>query len=201
MLFYRPKKLLNSKLVVKGFSLIELMVVIAVVGVLTSLALPAFQQTVANQRVRAAISDLSEDFAMMRIQAVKTGNRVGISANAGGWKTGWTIFVDSSSTLGSGAAAVATDKNGVFDTGEPILGNHSAVNANLTITLDGATGAGLNTVTVGPDGKIRAYVGGILQSAVTGFRVTAPNASYSSTLGVHGKALVFSPTGRLTVQD
>lgn len=183
-----------------GFSLIELMVVIAVVGILTSLALPSFQQAVANQRVRAAISDLSEDFAMMRIQAVKTGNRVGISSNSGGWKSGWTIFVDSSTTLGDSTVA-ATDKNGVFDTGETIVGSHSAVNSNLSISLTGATGAGIGTVTVGPDGKIRVYVGGVLQSGVTGFLVTAPNASYSSALAAKGKALVFSPTGRLTVQE
>lgn len=44
----------------KGFTLIELMVVVAIIGILASIALPAYSRYVARAKVAEAISQLSD---------------------------------------------------------------------------------------------------------------------------------------------
>lgn len=56
MFFTHPP--LFRKLSLRGFTLIEILIVIAVVGILTAIALPAYQTYITKSRARSATADL-----------------------------------------------------------------------------------------------------------------------------------------------
>ena len=83
-----------------GFTLIELMVVIAVAAILLTLAAPSFSSLIAAQRLRNASFDLVSDLLLARSEALKLQRTVVLtpsSTGADGWANGWSINVDSSS--------------------------------------------------------------------------------------------------------
>lgn len=58
----------------KGFTLIELMVVIAIVAIMASIALPSFQNMMYDYRMKKAATSLSTVFLQARAQALKVGS-------------------------------------------------------------------------------------------------------------------------------
>ena len=54
----------------KGFSLVEIMIVIAIIGVLATIATFSWQRYVSNTNLRTAARDLASDFNSMRQNAV-----------------------------------------------------------------------------------------------------------------------------------
>lgn len=77
-----------------GFSLLELMLVIAILGVMASLALPGFGYLSANTKVKSASTELYLAMIRARSEAVKRNRGVSITADASGWQGGWQIIVD-----------------------------------------------------------------------------------------------------------
>lgn len=77
----------------RGFTLIELMVTIAIFAVLASLAAPSMSKLVASQRVRAGAQDLHLALVKARSEAIKRNQTTTITPVATGWSGGWTITV------------------------------------------------------------------------------------------------------------
>ncbi len=85
----------------KGFTLIELMVVIAIVAILATLAAPSFNALATTQALRAASSELHISLMQARSEALRTNRNVYVvpvsattPATETDWAAGWTIFVD-----------------------------------------------------------------------------------------------------------
>lgn len=96
----RPRA--GAGLAVAGFTLVELLVVMAIAAILLAAGLPNFQDFIRDQRVRSIASDMVGDFALARAEAVRYSGRVVVArAGFGGctvtgttWREGWCIFVD-----------------------------------------------------------------------------------------------------------
>jgi len=74
----------------KGFNVVELMIVLAIVGVLTAIAAPNMADMVRVQRVRTAAFDIVAGLTLARSEALKRNVSVTMTPAAGGWANGWT---------------------------------------------------------------------------------------------------------------
>lgn len=102
---------------VKGFTLIELMVTIAVAAILIGIALPSFQTVSRNNAVRATTNDLISTINLARQQSLSMRTQVEVAPIAGGWGNGWTIsFADNSA--GEDAEFLPRDKVSITSSGD-----------------------------------------------------------------------------------
>ncbi|GAB2461151.1 hypothetical protein GCM10027082_09940 [Comamonas humi] len=76
-----------------GFTLIELMVTIAVLAIILTLAAPSFRQLLEAQRIRATAFDVVSDLILARSEALKRGATTTLTPAAGGWASGWSLTV------------------------------------------------------------------------------------------------------------
>lgn len=88
-----------------GFTLVELMVTVAIVAILLSLAAPSFSSLLADQRLSGAANALLSDIGYARSEALKRGVNVTAcpstnptnanpSCSGNDWSRGWIVFVD-----------------------------------------------------------------------------------------------------------
>jgi type IV fimbrial biogenesis protein FimT len=138
----------------RGFTIIEMMIAIAVLGVLTSVGVPSLSAFLKNSALRGTAYELMSSMTLARSEAVKRGSRVVVCRSAdptaatpscGGdtqdWSSGWLVFV-------------AEDGNDDFDVGTDILlgiGNavpngvtvhsNTSADANVIYRTDGSTSA------------------------------------------------------------
>ena len=113
----------------RGFSLIELLVVLAISALLLGLAVPSFGGLVRDTRLSTAANELHSAIFYTRSEAIKRGRRVtictsvdGQSCSAGaGWHAGWIVFDDANG-------------NGLRDPDEALLRVGQAQRAGITVT-------------------------------------------------------------------
>jgi len=96
----------------KGFSLIELMIVVAIIAIFAAVAIPAFVHWIPNMRLKAAARDLYSNFQQARMEAIKRNRDVvivlqkvtcsGLPSRVPKPGGGFLVFVDDGS--GSGTA-------------------------------------------------------------------------------------------------
>lgn len=146
----------------RGFTMIELMVVISIIAILTALATPTFTPILERWRVRQSMEEMTATLYFARSEGVKRGGGVVIakrpnsgtctsaSTNAE-WGCGWTVFADSNG-------------DGTQNAGEPTLQTAPAPNktdvmlpgngGKITVDRWGAfNGMSATAVTLTPTGK------------------------------------------------
>src|SRR4030065_2579630 len=86
----------SSSTSVSGFTLTELLVVLAVAGILATMAVPSFKSLIQSQRVKNAGFELYSSLALARNEAIKRNSDVTIATatNANG-ESGWVITAGS----------------------------------------------------------------------------------------------------------
>ena len=116
-----------------GFTLIELMVAIALLAILLGLAVPDLRSYLINNRLTAQINDLVADISLARSEAATRGARVTICTSADletctgegdAWQSGRIVFVD-------------TNSNGTRDATEQILKKTDSLGGSRTLVAAG----------------------------------------------------------------
>jgi type IV fimbrial biogenesis protein FimT len=74
-----------------GFTITELMIVVAVFSILVAAALPSYNQFVRNQRVKTASFDLFSTLIQARSEAIVRNTSVTVAPAGGNWASGWTV--------------------------------------------------------------------------------------------------------------
>jgi type IV fimbrial biogenesis protein FimT len=88
----------QSRKKLHGFTLVELMVVIALVAIVMAIAIPSYRQMIVSNRIRAATNDLLLSLQFARTEAVRQVRVVtvcpssdGATCTAGGYEIGWIV--------------------------------------------------------------------------------------------------------------
>ncbi|MCS0615287.1 GspH/FimT family pseudopilin [Massilia kyonggiensis] len=123
-----------------GFTLIEMLAVVAITAILSAMAAPAFKSLVAGQRARATSTDLYAALVLARSEAIKRNTQVTLQPAATAWQGGWRIPNPS-------------------DTGHPVA-NHGPV--------PGATITGPTAVVYLPNGRVASDTAPSFDIAVDG---------------------------------
>jgi len=92
----------GKNLAVRGFTLMELLVTMTVVGILMAIAVPSYRYVTTANRASSEVNALLGDVQMARGEAIKEGQFVSICASTDGstcagtsaWNTGWIVFTD-----------------------------------------------------------------------------------------------------------
>ena len=114
-----------SKPTQQGFTLIELMVAIAVLAIMLAIGLPSFQGSLRSNRVATSTNDMLAALSLARTEAIRNTRGSAVCASADGlacdgeWDQGWLVFSD-------------TDRNGALNAGEVIL-RYTAVDEQLDV--------------------------------------------------------------------
>ena len=75
-----------------GFTVIEVMVVIAIIGIMAAFAAPAMNSLIRTQKVRSAAYDFFADLTYARSEAIARGHDVQVvSTNGQDWTQGWRV--------------------------------------------------------------------------------------------------------------
>ena len=127
------KKAKGEEMDGRGFTLVELLVVLAVGAILLAIAIPSYAFLVNSSRLAAVTNDLVTALHLARSEAIKRGMRVTVckTSNAmadtpvcdttASWQQGWLVFVDGGT-------------KGVIDSGDTLLRVQDRVSAAVTIT-------------------------------------------------------------------
>jgi type IV fimbrial biogenesis protein FimT len=135
-----------------GFTLYELLITTAIVGIVIAYGIPNLADFTANSRMTAAANDLHSTFYLARSEAARAKTNVSICASAnamdpdpdcgGTFEDGWIVFLDPDGLV-------------THDAGEAILRRHEALDDRVSISTPGmqdyfsfsASGLGRGNVT------------------------------------------------------
>ena len=130
-------------LLFRGFTIIEVMVSLAVLTVLIAIAIPTFSNTIKRYRITAIRDELTASLQMARSEAIRRGVQIIVMRNtvncifdmpdSQDWHCGWRLVVDSNDN-GIVNASEEVIQNTVLPTGymlgHPNAGSPSKIIAN-----------------------------------------------------------------------
>ena len=176
----------------RGFSLIELMVTIAVAAILLGIAAPSFQDLVIRNRLATNANQLVTALNLARSEAIKRGFPVTVckSANPAAlssacsdsadvdWAQGWIVFVDNTPVAGNVAGKIDGDDQRlrVFEPG-----------SGGALSISGGTNF--------------AHWITYLPSGVSVGNNSLANGTLTLCISPKGRKVIVSPTGRARVEE
>jgi type IV fimbrial biogenesis protein FimT len=169
---------------IHGFTLVEMLAVLAVSAVLVSVAVPSFGALASSTRVSSTSNEVLAGLLLARSEAMKRRLRVvmcksadGATCAAGGqWQQGWIVFTD-------------TDADGQRDAGEALLHIQAALPPRMRVS---GTAPVARYVSYTPSGATKTVGGGFQAGTLTVCSASAGPAS--------GRQIVVSASGRPRTQ-
>lgn len=158
-----------------GFSLIELMVTIAIAVVLMVVAVPSFVEFQRNANLSDAVSNFLTAANAAKANAMKRGLNTYVVPNTPGtgWSSGWMVYTD-------------TNWNQSFDAGtDDVVVRHEALSSDITVTTPTASSLTDGYLLFNGSGYPRLNNGGF-----GGGTLVMQNASRSSKI-------IIDPAGRI----
>lgn len=121
---------------VRGVTLVELIVALAIVAILMALALPSFQGTLRSNRVAGSTNQFIAAVMLARSEAIKNTRGAGVCASANGascqagsnWTGGWLVWSD-------------LNGNGAFDASADTVLRYMQGNPKVAVTGPSAADA------------------------------------------------------------
>lgn len=169
---------------IRGWTLVESMVVLSIVAVMAAWALPSFMGTIQQARLAAATHEFLSAISLARSEAIKRNARtvlcVAVSENActstGNWNQGWLLFED-------------VNSNGSLDSTEKIIRYQSALHGGVVIKG--------NT----PVAKYVSFLGTGRPHLLSGaMQAGTISICHRANTPVTGRAIVMNVVGRPRVQ-
>jgi len=145
---YLNEKYSNPYLV-RGFTLLELLVSISIAAILMTVGVPSFNSFIRDSTLRSETNTLSSSLSLSRSEAIRRGENVNITAisDSTNWSRGWRIWIDS-------------NNNNNFDNDDVLIRVFDQVNSNISATQaaisfnhDGSLNLPANHTSIGFDIK------------------------------------------------
>jgi type IV fimbrial biogenesis protein FimT len=147
-----------------GFTLIEAMVVVALLAIVASIAAPSFRAFVGTMNTKSAAFDLISDFAFARSEAIKQNANTVVAPIGGSWSNGWTVV-----------------------TGANTLRTHPALSSSITVSGSAATltfrpngRLGVDTTTANQAWRVESSIAGVTARCVVVTMTGAARSKYGA---------------------
>lgn len=164
-----PISMSHAFSVQRGFNLFELLTAIAILGIVTALAVPSFQSISINSNLSTETNDLVSSLRYARSEAAKQGQNVTVCAanatltacsDAADWSTGWLIVDNGGNVINVREplpSSTATEMAIVGATGRIVFNRNGFSSSARTIRLCGPNNSNQRArgVIISVDGRVR----------------------------------------------
>lgn len=151
----------------RGITLLEIMIGVAVLGIITGLAIPSLRATIQNSRAAAHANEFIAALNFARSEAVKrratvtictsgdgTTCRVGGSTDANNWHKGWIVQVSGTVLRTDAGMDSAFTLVGTTNSVSFAGSGSSATTPSFTLTAAGCVGNNNRLISLGVTGRV-----------------------------------------------
>lgn len=163
-----------------GFTLVELLTVLAIVGILAALAGPAMSSFIQSNRLATATNDFVAALNLARSEALKRSVSAGVCKSSDGvtctgggtWNSGWIVFLDG-------------DNNGPWTASDSMVRAHEAMPSGTALTAS-----------TGGDSILYNRQGQVPAAPVAGYAYVVCNANIHKS-----RVINITPSGRAQINQ
>lgn len=165
-----------------GFTLVEILISLALVAILSALAIPSFSETIKRYRINAIRDELVASMQWARSEAIRRNTPIILvrqtncnveTIDGDVWSCGWQAVVDTNRNSIANTSELVSQISSVpsgYDVMHTGLGKQLVFNRwgqitplaqrfTISQTVDGVAGASTTTVCVSSGGRIRSLIG------------------------------------------